>query len=119
MACGPILTGIGCAFVDVRLAQVSTKAIHTQASEVPDAIKTGTAVEARRRDTVISIDEAIATFEAFAAFALVAAISVDTGASIPARISSSTLIDVLVTESAGEAQGTGAEVIVVVGSRGA
>ncbi len=113
-----ILTRIRSTLVDIILTKLTAETVDAKTLEIADPVKTGAAVEAGGRGAVVGVDEAVATFVAFAAATLVAAVSVDASRSVSARIIFA-LVNVLVAVAAGETEGTRAEVVAVVGGRGA
>ncbi len=74
---------------------------------------TSGAIHARIGGALVDVNEAIASFEARAALALIAPFDVSASCAVSARIIQA-FIDVLIAVTAGEAQRTGAVVVVVV-----
>lgn len=112
------MTGSRRTFVDVNLAQFSAKTINAQAFEPVGFVQTGASVQARFVHAIVSVDQAVSTFEAFLAFACVTSWSIDTFSAVAAGSCDSTFVDVFIAKSASKSKRTSANVVPEVGGRG-
>ncbi len=100
------------------MAQLTTKAINTQALETCCFVQAGTAIKARFFCTIVRVDKAVPTFKAISALTSIASVGVYTFSAISARCCHCTFVDVLDAKTTFKAQGTSANIVPEIGGRG-
>lgn len=80
---------------------LSAEAIDAETSVVSDSVQAGAAILARKRRTIVGIDDTIASFVTFGTDTMVRSIRVSASGSISARRCHYALVNVFVAQSSG------------------
>lgn len=103
-----VLTGSRLTLVDVDSTVFPAESVDTEAGVVANSVEASSPVLTWEGSTVVGVDDAVASFVAFGTSAVVGAVGVSAGSAVSAWGCHDTLVDVLVAETTGVADGAGA-----------